>query len=216
MGTSWTDRLNKSRALLSKVDTALVTCDTRPMSSTSNRPDRPSGAGLRARVRAELTEEIKAAARRQLAEHGASDLSLRAVARELEMVSSAVYRYFSSRDELLTALIVDAYDALGAAVERAEAIIDTQVGRFMQWMQQRENVPLIRALREGAEAARREELERALARLSRGADPAQVMEQLSQALTNKLMHGPTQAIGEGAGEDRRALSEALVRLLAPK
>jgi len=93
------------------------------MSSTSNRPDRPSGAGLRARVRAELTEEIKAAARRQLAEHGASDLSLRAVARELEMVSSAVYRYFSSRDELLTALIVDAYDALGAAVERAEAAV---------------------------------------------------------------------------------------------
>jgi AcrR family transcriptional regulator len=52
---------------------------------------------------------------------GAAGLSLRAVARELGMVSSAVYRYVASRDELLTLLIVDAYDALGEAVERAEA-----------------------------------------------------------------------------------------------
>jgi AcrR family transcriptional regulator len=75
----------------------------------------------RARARAELTSEIKAAARRQLEESGPSSLSLRAVARELGMVSSAVYRYFASRDVLLTALIVDAYDAVGDAAERALA-----------------------------------------------------------------------------------------------
>jgi AcrR family transcriptional regulator len=75
----------------------------------------------RARVRAQLVEEIKAAARRQLAEVGAADLSLRAVAREVGLVSSAVYRYFASRDELLTALVVDAYDAVGAAAEEAAA-----------------------------------------------------------------------------------------------
>ena len=57
-------------------------------------------------------------ARRHLAEHGSAALSLRAVAREVGMVSSAVYRYFPSRDDLLTALIIDAYDAVG---ERAEA-----------------------------------------------------------------------------------------------
>ena len=74
----------------------------------------------RARARAELTDEIKREARRQLAEHGA-DLSLRAVARELGMASSAVYRYFPSRDDLLTALIVDAYDALGETAEQALA-----------------------------------------------------------------------------------------------
>ena len=67
----------------------------------------------RERARAELTSEIKAVARRQLAEEGSAALSLRAVARELGMVSSAVYRYFPSRDELLTALIIDAYDAVG-------------------------------------------------------------------------------------------------------
>lgn len=79
-----------------------------------------SGAqGVRARVRAEMLEEIKAVARRQLGEVGAADLSLRAVAREVGLVSSAVYRYFASRDELLTALVVDAYDSLGEAVEAA-------------------------------------------------------------------------------------------------
>ena len=77
--------------------------------------------GARARVRAELTREIKSVARRQLAESGAAALSLRAVARELNMASSAVYRYFPSRDELLTALIVDAYDAVGAAAELDES-----------------------------------------------------------------------------------------------
>lgn len=82
-----------------------------------------TAAGARARVRAELTREIVEAARRHLATEGASGLSLRAVARELGMASSAVYRYFASRDELLTALIVDAYDALGAAAERAESAV---------------------------------------------------------------------------------------------
>ncbi|HRE02598.1 MAG TPA: TetR/AcrR family transcriptional regulator [Ilumatobacteraceae bacterium] len=62
---------------------------------------------------------IKTEARRQLAEVGAPALSLRSIARELGMVSSAVYRYVSSRDELLTLLIVDAYDSIGAAAEHA-------------------------------------------------------------------------------------------------
>ena len=66
----------------------------------------------------------------------------------------------------------------------------------MQWMQLREGVPLIRALREEADAARREELEHALKALQRGEDPAAVLDALSRALTNKLLHGPTQALSE--------------------
>jgi AcrR family transcriptional regulator len=91
-----------------------------------------TAASIRARVRAEMTDEIKAAARRHLAADGAN-LSLRAVARELGMVSSAIYRYFASRDELLTALIVDAYNALGAAAEEAEAAVDRDdlLGRWL-------------------------------------------------------------------------------------
>ncbi|MFB7509178.1 TetR/AcrR family transcriptional regulator [Streptomyces broussonetiae] len=79
--------------------------------------------GARARARIEVTAAIKEAARRQLAEEGAAKLSLRAVARELGMVSSALYRYFPSRDELLTALIIDAYDSLGEAAEQADTAV---------------------------------------------------------------------------------------------
>jgi AcrR family transcriptional regulator len=82
-----------------------------------------TAAGTRARIRAALTREIVGAARRHLATDGAAGLSLRAVARELGMASSAVYRYFPSRDDLLTTLIVEAYDALGAAAEEAEAAV---------------------------------------------------------------------------------------------
>jgi AcrR family transcriptional regulator len=87
---------------------------------------------VRERVRRELTGEILAAARRQLGEVGPADLSLRAVARELGMASSAVYRYVPSRDELLTLLILAAYDDLGEAAERAEAAVprEDRAGRW--------------------------------------------------------------------------------------
>jgi AcrR family transcriptional regulator len=75
----------------------------------------------RERARAEITAEILEAARGYLATDGAPALSLRAIARDLGMASSALYRYFSSRDELLTRLIIDAYDSLGAAAEAGEA-----------------------------------------------------------------------------------------------
>jgi AcrR family transcriptional regulator len=83
--------------------------------------DPPVALTARARVRAEITEEIKRTAREHLREKGAAELSLRAVARDVGMVSSAVYRYFASRDELLTALIVDAYNAIGGVAEAADA-----------------------------------------------------------------------------------------------
>jgi AcrR family transcriptional regulator len=77
-----------------------------------------------------MTEEIKTVARRHLAAEGAN-LSLRAVARDLGMASSAVYRYFASRDELLTALIIDAYDAVGAAAERAAEGVAGHIDRLV-------------------------------------------------------------------------------------
>ena len=86
------------------------------MTATQNAP-----RTARERARAELTREIKEGARRQLGATGADGISLRAVARELGMVSSALYRYYPSRDDLLTALIIDAYDAIGEAAEQAIA-----------------------------------------------------------------------------------------------
>lgn len=79
--------------------------------------------GIRERVRAELVREIKDVARRQLADHGAAGLSVRAVTRELGMASSAVYRYFPSRDALLTALIADAYQGLADRATQAESVV---------------------------------------------------------------------------------------------
>jgi AcrR family transcriptional regulator len=90
-------------------------------------------ASIRARVRAEMTAEIKAVARRHLETDGAN-LSLRAVARDMGMVSSALYRYFASRDELLTALIIDAYNAVGEAVEGADAAVTGRSQLRARWM----------------------------------------------------------------------------------
>src|SRR5215469_13446558 len=84
--------------------------------------EKRTAASIRARVRAEMIDEIKEAARRQLATEGAN-LSLRAIARELGVVSSALYRYFASRDDLLTALIIDAYNSLGEAAEQGEGAV---------------------------------------------------------------------------------------------
>lgn len=98
-------------------------------------------AGFRERARAEHIFEIKRLAREQLVMAGAAGVSLRAIARELGMVSSAIYRYFPSRDELLTALIVDAHDSIGSAAERADAAVADrdvrtrwmEVGRSAYW-----------------------------------------------------------------------------------
>src|ERR1039457_7177157 len=87
----------------------------------------------RERVREEITREITEIARSQLATEGAAGLSLRAIAREMGMVSSAIYRYFPSRDDLLTSLIIDGYDAIGMAAEKADAAWppDDHAGRWL-------------------------------------------------------------------------------------
>lgn len=76
--------------------------------------------GLRERNRRDLTAALVDAGRKQLAEVGAAALSLRSVAREVGMVPSAVYRYFPSRDHLITALLVEGYTGLADALEAAE------------------------------------------------------------------------------------------------
>jgi len=103
-------------------------------------------------------------------------------------------------------------DERASHVAQAEAIIDVQVGSFLHWMEAREIVPTIRALRENAEEARRNELDRALRRLQRGDDPRAVLEALSHGLTNKLMHAPTQALHDAPADDRGALRALVTRL----
>jgi AcrR family transcriptional regulator len=77
----------------------------------------------RERVRQATVEEIKTVARAQMAAEGTAGVSLRAIAREMGMTAPALYRYFGSRDDLVTALVTDAYDALADAMEAAVAAV---------------------------------------------------------------------------------------------
>lgn len=91
------------------------------MPSTSDAP-----TTARARARAAFEADLLAAARARIAADGAAQLSLRAVARDLGVASSAIYRYVPSRDALLTLLVVEAYDEVGEACERALQAAEAQ------------------------------------------------------------------------------------------
>lgn len=93
----------------------------------------PQNQTPRQRARAQTLEDITRIGRRHLATEGAAALSVRAVARDLGVVSSAIYRYVRSRDDLLTLLLVDGYDELGEAVEEAAGAVavDDFRGRFL-------------------------------------------------------------------------------------
>ena len=83
----------------------------------------PKRRETRERIEAQIIE----LGRRHLVEQGAAGLSLRAIARDLGMVSSAVYRYVANRDELLTLLLIDAYSDLADAVDRARVVVAEEV-----------------------------------------------------------------------------------------
>ncbi len=81
----------------------------------------------------DLQEAIKETAWRQVAEFGAAALSLRAIARELGITAPAIYNYFARRDDLITALIIDAYSSLGDSQLAARDALPPEdlVGRMM-------------------------------------------------------------------------------------
>lgn len=85
---------------------------------------RTASTSARALARDHLTKAIVASARAQLGTVGPTALSVRAVARDVGMASSAVYRYVASRDDLLTALLVECFDEHGEVVEEATAAVE--------------------------------------------------------------------------------------------
>jgi len=99
-----------------------------------------------------------------------------------------------------------------AAVAQAESIIEDRVRHFMHWLEGRGAVPVIRSLHEQGEALRATEVERAHRMLSRGDDPAQVLDTLSKNLTNKFLHGPTQLLHDAPEAERAELAKLLDRL----
>jgi len=101
-----------------------------------------------------------------------------------------------------------------AAVAQAEAIIESRVRDFDTWLRTRAAVPVIQGLRNRADELRAHELERARRLLARGESPEAVLEQLSQALTNKFLHAPVAALHQVSGQDSDDERARLVALLS--
>ena len=93
-----------------------------------------------------------------------------------------------------------------------DRIITSRVDGFLHWLESRETVPTIRALRDAAERTRRHEVEHALRLLGKGEDPQRVLEALSHGITNKLMHGPTAALNQTDGPSRGELADLIARI----
>jgi glutamyl-tRNA reductase len=139
-----------------------------------------------------------------------------AVPRDVESEVGALDDVFLCTVDDLGRMAREGLDIRESAVAQAEAIIETQVGDFMQWLDNRELVPTIRALRDDAERARRHEVERAVRNLARGDNAQQVLEQLSHSLTNKFLHAPTHALNHANDDDREHLVNMLRRLFQLK
>jgi len=89
----------------------------------------PTAVPRRERARAATIEEIKQTALQLMRENGTTDIRFSDIARIMGMTPPALYRYFADRDELLSALITDAYDDLGRAVARArDAVPERHIG----------------------------------------------------------------------------------------
>jgi len=99
-----------------------------------------------------------------------------------------------------------------AAVEQAEAIIETGVQSFVHWMAQRGSVPLIQALHSQADDWRAAEIARARKMLAKGEDIEAVLEALSRGLTQKLLHGTLAELHAADGEHRAQLAQTVSRL----
>jgi glutamyl-tRNA reductase len=107
-------------------------------------------------------------------------------------------------------IVASGSESRQAAVAQAEAIIESRVRDFEEWVKARRAVPLIQDLRGRADHLRRHELDRALKLLARGEAPEQVIEQLSQALTNKFLHDPMSALRDAADDAEQARLQALL------
>jgi glutamyl-tRNA reductase len=135
-----------------------------------------------------------------------------AVPRDIETEVAALDDAFLYTVDDLGQISREGMDQRQNAVAQAEVIIENQVSDFLHWLDNRELVPTIRALRDTAERARRHELERAQRSLAKGADPQQVIDELSRALTNKFMHPPSHALNHAAEGERDELSALISRL----
>jgi len=135
-----------------------------------------------------------------------------AVPRDIEEEIGELDDVFLYTVDDLAQVVESGLESRQAAVVEAEDIIAARVQDFLGWIKARDAVPVIRSLRDSAERMRRHEVEHAMKLLAKGEAPEKVLEQLSQRLTNKLLHAPTQSLNLADGQERSQLQTAAARL----
>ena len=139
-----------------------------------------------------------------------------AVPRDIEPEAARLDDIYLYTVDDLGGVVQQGMDVRQSAVAQAEAIIETRVQGFMQWLDARASAPLVKRLREQAEAVRSAEVARALKLIEQGKPASEALEALSRALTNKFMHPPTAALSQGdaAGDSAtKSAAQSTARLI---
>ena len=137
-----------------------------------------------------------------------------AVPRDVEPEVASLEDVFLYTVDDLGKIVRAGLESRRAALDQAERIVEREVAEFRLREQSRAAAPAIVGLRRRADQYREAELAKARARLSKGDDPAAVLEALARGLANKFLHHPSQALSHAAEGDRDALSRA-IELLYP-
>ena len=135
-----------------------------------------------------------------------------AVPRDIEPEVAALDDVFLYAVDDLAQVVNDGMENRQTAAINAEMIVQARVETFMQWLKKRDAVPTIKALRDQAEATRQAEFEKALKLMQKGESPEKALEALSNALTNKFLHAPSQALNLAHGDEHAKLENILKQL----
>ncbi len=135
-----------------------------------------------------------------------------AVPRDIEPEVARLSDVYLYTVDDLSALVQSAGEKRQAAVEQAEAIIETGVQSFVHWLDKRGSVPLIQALQTQADDWRSTEIARARKMLAKGEDIESVLEALSRGLTQKMLHGTLAELHSADGEHRAQLAQTVSKL----
>ncbi|HEZ2623599.1 TPA: glutamyl-tRNA reductase [Neisseria meningitidis] len=134
-----------------------------------------------------------------------------AVPRDIEAeVGDLNDAYLYTVDDMVN-IVQSGKEARQKAAAAAETLVSEKVAEFVRQQQGRQSVPLIKALRDEGEKARKQVLENAMKQLAKGATAEEVLERLSIQLTNKLLHSPTQTLNK-AGEEDKDLVHAVAQI----
>ena len=135
-----------------------------------------------------------------------------AVPRDIETEVAKLPDVYLYTVDDLTELVRSNGEKRQAAVQQAEAIIESRVQGFLQWMDDREQVPLIRQLQERSREWQQAEIERARRALARGDAADAVMEQLARSLSQKFLHNAFAAMHHTDPQHREQVTRAVQRL----